>query len=233
MPSVNSALRQPVVDLVPVQPATPPPARPATPLPVKNTRSHGMNTSSSHICPSSSSNRLLSGAMNGFDRASRPCGRRSSRPRRWSAPGTCAIALVVDVAAAADVDVVGEGRAGVHADLAVEHQAASVSLTMRAGCARPGSRACESRSARRPAKRDEASRPGDILPQRRGVARLLRRHVPLRRVEDAQGDDVAVRRVVRDVAGGDKRQLGEKPCPCARGRPCSSAGCRPAASRPP
>src|SRR5215831_14443233 len=82
---------------------------------VRNTRSHGTSTSSSHIWPSSSSKRALSGAANGL--ASRATGRRQTTVT----PG--ALTATVDAAVRTDIDVLGEGRAGVHADLAADHQA--------------------------------------------------------------------------------------------------------------
>ena len=82
-----------------------------------------MNTSSSHIWPSSSSSRLLSGETKGL--LPRAAILRHSVVMPASLTGTMKLAMPVDLDAAegANIDVLGIGRARMHADLAADDDA--------------------------------------------------------------------------------------------------------------
>jgi hypothetical protein len=125
---------------------------------VRNTRFHGTSTSSSHIWPSSSSKRLLSGARErvGVARGGAAADHRDARRiDRHDEGGALAVELgAVD---RADIDVLGEGRAGVHADLAAHTTPASERPTILSATRSADCRAAGSRSAPRRREGEEAA----------------------------------------------------------------------------
>jgi len=139
----------------------------------------------------------------------------------------------IDSAVAADVDVLRVDRARVHADLAADDEA-GIGLAdepqRRALAGVLAQAVADRRGAGR--EREEAPGAGDEVAERGSVRDLIRRDVSLvGRVEDAQRDEVAVGRGVRDVAGAQERRRREAAAhpPQVVGAPGQDEGARDAA----
>ena len=122
-----------------------------------------------------------------------------------------AMAFVVDAVVGADIDVVGEGRAGVHADLAADHQALVGLLDDLERRSLGGILAQAIADGRGTGgEGEEAAGARDQRAIGLGIGALLGRGVAL--VDhglDAHGDQMAVGRRMGDVAGAEEGGGGE------------------------